>query len=179
LVNGYAFWTFTDLFEEAGQFSAPFHGGYGLQTIHGIPKPTYRAFELLHKLGDERIKVEGGKDSTVEILAVKGDSSLTLLAYNHNIPGANISAEAVSLSLKNPQPFPRALIGRIDAQNANPKQEWLDLGSPEYPSQKELRQIRRASEMRFEYFNLEFKSDISTLNFIIPPHGIVAIYLNY
>ena len=44
LVQNYSFWTFSDLFEEAGQFSAPFHGGFGLQTIHGIPKPTYRLF---------------------------------------------------------------------------------------------------------------------------------------
>lgn len=62
LVQNYSFWTFSDLFEEAGQFSAPFHGGFGLQTIHGIPKPTYRLFEMLHELGDERIPVAGGED---------------------------------------------------------------------------------------------------------------------
>jgi len=37
----------------------PFHGGFGLMTLHGIPKPTYRAFELAHRLGDERLLVDG------------------------------------------------------------------------------------------------------------------------
>src|SRR5204862_464451 len=47
LVECYAWWTFSDLFEEEFLSPVPFHGGFGLLTIHGIPKPAYRAFELL------------------------------------------------------------------------------------------------------------------------------------
>ena len=50
-VNAYSFWTFTDIFEEPPQTIGEFHHGFGLQTVHGIPKPVYRAFELLHQLG--------------------------------------------------------------------------------------------------------------------------------
>lgn len=58
-VEAYSFWTFSDIFEEHGQVSGEFRGGFGLQTIHGIPKPVYRAFELMHELGEERLpKVE-------------------------------------------------------------------------------------------------------------------------
>src|SRR5205085_8764994 len=53
LVEGYSFWTFTDIFEENYFPSVPFHGGFGLLNLHGIPKPTYRAFELLHRIGNE------------------------------------------------------------------------------------------------------------------------------
>ena len=52
LVQGYSFWTFSDIFEENYFPSVPFHGGFGLLNLHGIAKPTYRAFELLHKLGN-------------------------------------------------------------------------------------------------------------------------------
>jgi xylan 1,4-beta-xylosidase len=52
LAEGYSFWTFSDIFEEHYFPSVPFHGGFGLMTLHGIPKPTYRAFELAHRLGD-------------------------------------------------------------------------------------------------------------------------------
>ena len=55
----YSFWTFTDLFEENYFPSVPFHGGFGLLNLHGVPKPVYRAFELLHRLGDERWPAEG------------------------------------------------------------------------------------------------------------------------
>lgn len=57
LADGYAFWTFTDIFEENYFPSVPFHGGSGLLNLHGIPKPTYRAYELLHHLGSEMLLV--------------------------------------------------------------------------------------------------------------------------
>ena len=50
-VDGYSYWTFSDIFDENYFSSKPFHGGFGLLNIYGIPKPAYRAFELLHKLG--------------------------------------------------------------------------------------------------------------------------------
>ena len=59
LVEGYSFWTFSDIFEENYFPSVPFHGGFGLLNLHGIAKPTYRAFELLHQLGDELLLVDG------------------------------------------------------------------------------------------------------------------------
>ncbi|MDQ4075957.1 MAG: glycosyl hydrolase, partial [Chloroflexota bacterium] len=36
LVEGYSFWTFSDIFAEQGMRSAPFHGGFGLLTVQGI-----------------------------------------------------------------------------------------------------------------------------------------------
>ena len=38
--------------------SEPFHGGFGLLTLHGIAKPVYRAFQLLKELGTERLLVD-------------------------------------------------------------------------------------------------------------------------
>jgi xylan 1,4-beta-xylosidase len=178
LVDGYSFWTFTDLFEEGGQFSAPFHGGFGLQTIHGIPKPTYRVFEMLHRLGKERIPVAGGADSTVEMLAVKGATNLTLIVYNHNIPGAEIRAEEVAITLKGLAPSGPVSIARIDAQNANPKQKWMELGSPEYPDGKTLAQMEQASLMAPGTLDIQTNSDGCALQFTIPAHGIAEIRLN-
>jgi xylan 1,4-beta-xylosidase len=54
VVDALAIWTFSDIFEEEGQADNPFHGGFGLQTIHGIKKPTYRLFQILHGLGTRR-----------------------------------------------------------------------------------------------------------------------------
>jgi xylan 1,4-beta-xylosidase len=52
LVQGYSYWTFSDIFEENYFPSVPFHGGFGLLNIHGIAKPSYRAFQLLHAFGN-------------------------------------------------------------------------------------------------------------------------------
>ena len=52
LVEGYSFWTFSDIFNENYFPSVPFQGGFGLLNLHGIAKPIYRVFELLHGLGN-------------------------------------------------------------------------------------------------------------------------------
>lgn len=178
LVQGYSFWTFTDLFEEQGQFAAPFHGGFGLQTIHGIPKPTYRVFELLHGLGDWRLPVEGGEGSNVEVLAVRDEAGLTLLAYNHNIPAGEIRTEEVAVTVQGAAPGRPVTLTRIDAAHANPKQKWIDLGSPEYPTPAELEAIAQASLPAAEELTPEPAPGGLTLRFSLPPHGVAAVRIS-
>ncbi len=38
LVEGYSFWTFSDIFNE-NYFPCSFQGGFGLLNLHGIAKP--------------------------------------------------------------------------------------------------------------------------------------------
>jgi xylan 1,4-beta-xylosidase len=178
LVQGYSFWSFSDLFEEGGQFSTPFHGGFGLQTIHGIAKPTYRVFGMLHRLGTERLRVSGGSDSTVELLAVRGAADLTLMVYNHNIPGGEIHDEQVAITLKGITPAGPASIVRVDARHANPKQKWIALGSPEYPDRRQLTQIRRASRLVHNVLKFDSSAGGCVLRLVVPAHGIAAITLN-
>jgi xylan 1,4-beta-xylosidase len=47
-----SYWTYTDLFEENGPPPAAFHGGFGLLTRDGIPKPAYFSYKYLNELGD-------------------------------------------------------------------------------------------------------------------------------
>src|SRR5262249_53249381 len=63
LVEGYSFWTFTDIFEENYFPSVPFHGGFGLLNLHGIPKPSYHAFALLHRVGRQILPVDGNHET--------------------------------------------------------------------------------------------------------------------
>lgn len=178
LVQNYSFWTFSDLFEEAGQYAESFHGGFGLQNIYGIPKPTYRLFEMLHRLGDERLKVTSETDSTVEMLAVKKSSELSLLVYNHNIPDAEIRQEDVIIKLAGIAEYATATISRIDAEHVNPKQKWIDLGSPMYPDRKELDQINQSSLLTSEPLKIYSEEGIGSVQFTIPEHGIVLITLH-
>lgn len=54
-VNSMSYWTFTDIFEEAGPRFAPFHGGFGLLNTQGIKKPAYYSFAYLNKLGSTEL----------------------------------------------------------------------------------------------------------------------------
>ena len=49
-VSFLSYWTFSDIFEEQGQVASEFSQAFGARSIHGVPKPVYRAMQLLRRL---------------------------------------------------------------------------------------------------------------------------------
>jgi xylan 1,4-beta-xylosidase len=96
--RGYSFWTFSDIFEENYFPSVPFHGGFGLLNLQGIAKRTYRAFELLHKLGNERLLVDGLHE-TVNAWVTRDHASVRALLVNHALPRHSIAPARVRVHL--------------------------------------------------------------------------------
>ena len=131
LVQGYSFWTFSDIFEENYFPSVPFHGGFGLLTLQGIAKPAYRAFELLHKLGHERLLVDGVHD-TVNAWVTRENARVTVLLVNHALPRHPIMNQRVRVHLAHAPEPSGAWVERIDEHHANAKRRWQALGAPEY-----------------------------------------------
>ncbi len=173
LVEGYSYWTFSDIFEESGQLAGAFHGGFGLQTYHGIPKPAYRLFELFHGLGTQRIAVGGmQEEGTVEMLATKTEDGYRLLLHNHNIPDNPIQEEMVRIELGSITSAREGIIYRIDEDHSNPKALWLDMGAPEYPSKEQVRMLCQASELSADTIAL---NEDGCIEISVPPYGVVAI----
>ena len=120
LVQGYSYWTFSDIFEENYFLSVPFHGGFALLNIHGIAKPAYRAYELLHHVGTELLQVEGSH-GTVDAWIVRHDRDATILLTNYALPLHPIETQPVRVSLKNVVAPIRATIQRIAGVTPIPK----------------------------------------------------------
>lgn len=53
VVDVLSWWTFTDIFEETGLPTTEFSNLYGAMSFHGVPKPVWRAFQLLNKFAGE------------------------------------------------------------------------------------------------------------------------------
>jgi len=75
--NSMSYWVFTDIFEEPGPRFTPFHGGFGLLTIQGIPKSAFYAYQFMNKLGKTELK-----NSDTRSWATKTDNSVQLLLWN-------------------------------------------------------------------------------------------------
>ena len=178
LVEGYSFWTFSDIFTENYLSSRPFHGGFGLLTLHGIPKPTYRIFELLHELGDRQSLVDGLHE-TVDCSVIKKDSSVTVLLTNHTTPGHSIETEQIGIRLDNAREPIAAAIRRIDYEHANAKRLWQEMGQPEYLSQKEIDRLEKASELVSEKQSVSFENGSVHLQTRLPAHGVAAITIEF
>ena len=75
-------------------------------TIHGTPKPAYRAFELLHGAGMERMAVEGACPFTETCAAPSAGG----------LPGAVRAGERCTDTLNNTAVRERCLRTRIRVQ---------------------------------------------------------------
>ena len=143
LVQGYSYWTFSDIFEESYFPSVPFHGGFGLLNLYGIAKPAYRAFELLHGIGTEILPLSG-THPTVDCWVVRSASCVSVLLTNYVQPRHAIRAERVRVTLSRCAAM-SATLQRIDAAHTNPKRRWLEMGSPEYLSPEQVAVLQAAS----------------------------------
>lgn len=175
-VEGYSFWTFTDIFDEQYFPSIPFHGGFGLLNLYGVPKPVYRAFQLLHGLGSERLPVAGTHE-TVDAWVVRKGRSITVFLTNHAQLRHAIAAQLVEVRLTDaPAPF-AAFIERIDEDHANPCRRWREMGEPEYPSRSQVEQLEVASRLVKEPLGLLYEGRTIRFEIELPPHAVVAVTL--
>ena len=156
-VDSLAYWTFTDVFEEGGAGDELFHGGFGLITLPGIPKPTFHAYRMLGMLGDRLLARTDGA-----VVTRDADSGrITALAYHYpaeepkSVPASFDSREvAVATQAKG---RPRALrlgvealpagarfeVEVLDAEHGDAVGAWRELGEPADPTREQLAHLDR------------------------------------
>jgi xylan 1,4-beta-xylosidase len=137
IVDSMSYWTFSDVFEEQGVVKTPFYGGFGLIAAGGIPKPAFNAFKLLHQLGEERITL----DSNSALLTRKKDGSLVIAVWNYAPPEKEGAAKTVTLKFK------QAQVSVVDRQHGDIHPAYEAMGSPRYPTQAQMKDLRKAAEL--------------------------------
>lgn len=193
-----SYWDITDVFEEGGFAFAnnSFNGNFGLINVHGVPKPAYRSFELLHELGNELFEATvtgdsqkepaGGCGSTVGVLASKSNSSvLSVLLFSQAPIGQPIEAScAIDVTIdgfKVGDTNPSGVVGsirRIDATHTAPKNLWMNMGLPQWPTPAQNAAIFAASLMAMEPLPIG-RGIAGTLAFTvdIPANSVVAVQI--
>ena len=178
LVQGYSFWTFSDIFSENYFPSVPFHGGFGLLNLHGIAKPAYRAFQLLHRSGTELLDFHGAH-ATVNAWAIRKNDTATILITNLAMPRHPIQTELLNLQLSDASAPRSAWIERIDEDHANPRRLWQTMGEPEYLSALQVEQLQAASTLRKEPQPWTQRRGTVELAVAVPPQSVAAITIEF
>jgi xylan 1,4-beta-xylosidase len=138
-----SYWSFSDVFEEQGVVKTPFYGGFGLIAAGNLPKPSFYAMEVLHSLGDQRLE-----NSNPNVLVTKAkDGSLVLAVWNIVNPGSTGAPKSVPLQLKGVAPNAGASVQRVDGSHGDALGLWQKMGSPRYPTQSQLQQLRWQSQL--------------------------------
>lgn len=159
-VDSLAYWTFTDVFEEAGAGDELFHGGFGLITLPGVVKPTFHAYRLLNRLGDTVLAVSD------HLVASRHSSTgeVTVLAFHYppevdrSVPASFDTREVadatattgsprrLSLVLINLQPGAEVLVETLDRHHGSAVDAWRRLGAPTTPTREQLSELRALAD---------------------------------
>jgi xylan 1,4-beta-xylosidase len=189
-----SFWTFSDIFEESGQWS-DFEGyAYGIQTASGIKKPSYRFFELLSDINTARIPLAGsqppaGRNNTVFSWSVLSSDNKTLSIFLSNFApdGSGISVNPSSVVIQllpanaNPDQcsatFGTNVTSRsIDRAGGDSHSIWRSMGSPAYPTRQQVNEINNQSNPRLEYLTLDSSS--CEIKLQLAPYAAVRLDVN-
>lgn len=136
-----SYWTFSDVFEEQGVVKRPFYGGFGLIAERGIPKAAFRAFQLLHRLGDRRLDSTSG-DS---LITRRPDGTFVVAIWNYAGPAEPGNARTIQLRLKDGRnaKYQMQAVGR----GRGALEEWIRMGKPDYPTHEQIAQLIGASRI--------------------------------
>ena len=183
-----SYWTFDSVYEELGVPKTFLSGTYGLLGARGIERPSFHTFSLLHKLGDTRLQTDEGP-----ILATRrGDGSLAILVWNlipqppgvHSSMGDPLSQNAapyqmtgesitLRLKLQDARKPRRASVTRVDASISRFKNAYERMGSPAYPTEEQIEQLKRASELPpSENLAVDHEGNVTV---VLPPNGVALV----
>ena len=182
-----SFTAFSDLWDQSGVYSQPFHNGYGWSTMRGIHKPTYRVLELLHKYASDREYFLGlnvnTANSSVELLVTVNESKDEIVLFLANwMPGTqNISDQTVNIVMENVKGLSNvpeyATIMRMDSENTNPAQVWKSIGSPTYPTPEQLDIVKDASEIVPNTINIDSVGNSIKFDVDLPVYGVAVVVI--
>lgn len=170
LVNMMSYWTFDDVFEEGGVKTMPFDGGFGLIAPGRIKKPSFYDFALLHQLGD--VRLANAADNV--LVTRRKDGTLVMAAWN--LVDMDKLAEGSSLTLQlhfDGVPAQASVaIERVDEAHGNPMALYRSMGSPRYPTIKQVAALNAASALPAPE-DVRLKN--GELDLLLPVNGLALI----
>ncbi len=155
-VNSMSYWTFTDIFEEAGPRATPFHGGFGLINYEDIKKPAFYAYKYLNQLGNTELKCADSsamicKDGNDDVQALiwnftidhPGDSVNNQVFYKRLLPSKTLAPVDFKLHGLKPGKY-MVSIYKTGFHANDPYSAYFEMGSP---SQLSIAQVKKLKQL--------------------------------
>ncbi len=185
LADTMSYWTFSNVFEEQGPNRTFMNETYGMIGTRGIPRPTFRTFELLNKLGNERLESGAGP----VLATLKPGGALAVMAW-HLVPedGADRGAgnpvatlHRQHAALSPPLPLHLKVAGissgsarvtLVDPGSDPVARVYAAMGAPLYPSVQQIHEMRNAGLLQPPQ---ERRIEAGYLDLILPPSSAALV----
>jgi xylan 1,4-beta-xylosidase len=157
-----------------------FRGNRDLLTAGGVPKPIQTAHEMLAKLGEQRLSVEGLKPGgSVGVMATRSsEQRFELFIYHFNElddePEGEEEVDIVLANLKKTGTSLKVNVYYLDAMHHNTYESWKNHGAPRNVDTADVQALLKAGELRINE-TLMIKPEQSGkahLSFKMPKHSM-------
>ena len=152
-----SYWVFTDIFEEAGPRTTPFHGGFGLINYQGINKPAFYAYQFLNRLGPTELQCDAdsawvttdGKGAVQALMwnftnTHPGNSAINQEFYTRDLPPSKVTP--VVLTIRSLKPGRCALrLFKVGYRVNDAYATYRDLGAPSQLTREQVAYIKSAN----------------------------------
>ncbi|MDD3079901.1 MAG: glycoside hydrolase [Paludibacter sp.] len=156
--NSMSYWTFTDIFEEAGPRFTSFHGGFGLLNLQGINKPAFYAYKFMNQLGNMELQNNDScswicKDQkgNIQILfwnftnTHPGDSVNNQIYYAEDLPSKGIGKVKLILT-SIPKGKYKIEAYKVGYRSNDPYTTYLDLCKPSQLTRQQIAVIKKKND---------------------------------
>lgn len=175
ICNGYMFWCLSDYFEEQFLINKPFHGGFGILTNNGIPKPNFYAFKILNSLYENRL--ETPKTKGIEYAAFIKDNRIQILIYNYDNDYYKHEEEDISITIN--KQISEASVSYINDKYTNPKALWQRLGSKNNLSKEEVSYIKNNSKPEKMALDYIYAKNFTKIKLRISTNDVILIEVKW
>ncbi|KAJ7263562.1 family 39 glycoside hydrolase [Mycena haematopus] len=177
----------------------PYFDGFRVLSTNQIDKPILNIFRMFGMMQGTRIEANStGQASLEDVLAqsVKGELSdvgvlasmsaerdkLALMVWNYHDDA--LPKPDAEISLRVSDVFPgRVAVGlthyRIDGTHINAFSAWLDLGSPQDPTQEQIASLKADGRLQMLHSpsTLRLKDGIADIEFELPIHSVSLLVI--
>ena len=156
--NSMSYWTFTDIFEEAGPRFTPFHGGFGLLNTQGINKPAFYSYKFMNELGGKELI---NADSTSWVCKdAKGNVQVLLWDFSNTHPGDSVNNQVyyvrdlpakpkgqIKINLSGvPKGTYKLEIYKVGYRANDPYSTYLTINKPTQLTKQQVEQIKKQND---------------------------------
>ncbi|MGC0328954.1 xylan 1,4-beta-xylosidase [Streptomyces sp. SAI-170] len=174
--DSFSYWTFSDMFEEAGVPTALFHGGFGLLTHRQVKKPTFHLYAFMARMGPDLLA--RGDD---HLVTRHPDGRVTVLAWapvdpSGETPGPERHRLRLLIPMTSAEVFARR--STVDEEYGNARTAWQRMGSPRSPGRHQLDVLHEAAEPARRHLRLPVADGRVDLDLTLTRHEVTLVELS-
>lgn len=175
----------------------PWFAGFRDLATNGVDKPVLNVFRMFGMMTGERTEVSGklnydfrkilqggvrGAERDINALASYDKSQAAVMIWNYH--DDNVIGAPSDIALKvSGLPAGKVLLQhyRIDQENSNSYEAWKKMGSPQAPSEAQIRELERAGQLQLldSPAWVEVKDGKADLTFSLPQQGVSLLKFSW